>query len=78
METDLTDFLDLDGPPIPATMGEAELATLLGVEPSRIRTLARDKVIVRTERGRFDVATSFAAKSQPMRGTRGRPSGSDA
>jgi len=58
-------------------MNEVELARFLGVEPSRIRTLARDKVIVRTARGRFDVAASVAGYCRRLSAharTAGRPS----
>jgi phage terminase Nu1 subunit (DNA packaging protein) len=83
METDLTDLLGLDGPsPIPAIMSEGEIASLLGITAARVRTLARDGVLVRSSRGRFDVRPSLNAYVGQLRthaARAGRPSqGGDA
>lgn len=79
MGCDLTDLLSTDDAPqsIPATMSEAELAQLLGVGASRVRTLARDGVIVRAGRGRYDTRTSIAGYVERLRAASeraGRPS----
>ena len=60
-ETSLDDLLDLDtpAPGIPGVMTEAELAAFLGLASSRIRTLVRDGVMVRIDKGRYDVGASL-------------------
>lgn len=68
--------------PLAATMTEGELAQLLGIASSRVRTLARDGVLVRAARGRFDVCASVGAYCARLRESAeraGRPSqgGSD-
>ena len=67
-------------PGIPATMTESELATLLGIGASRVRTLARDGIVVRSSRGRFDVRASLGRYLDQLR-TRaaraGRPADGD-
>lgn len=83
--TDLTRLLcdpELVQSGIPSTMGESELAAFLGIGASRIRTLARDGVFVRSGRGRFDVAPSirrYVARLQEGAARAGRPpdAGSD-
>lgn len=70
-----TDLSDLLGPEaeepssigIPATMGEADLATFLGISSSRLRTLARDGVVVRSSRGRYDVRASLSRYLDQLR-----------
>jgi phage terminase Nu1 subunit (DNA packaging protein) len=47
------------GPGIPETMTEPELAAFLGLANARLRTLARDGVMVRVSRGRYDVRKSL-------------------
>ena len=60
-KTSLEDlFLDIDvGTSIPGTMTEAELAKLLGIVTSRIRTLHREGVMIKTGRNQFDVRASL-------------------
>ena len=59
----MTDFLGLDlqpvAPVIPATMTESEIAAFLGLATSSVRTKTRDGILVRSGRGRFDVAQSL-------------------
>lgn len=61
---------------IPATMSEAQISDFLGLASSRIRTLARDGVFVRSGRGQFDVAASvkrYVARLQEGAARAGRP-----
>ena len=83
----LGDLSDLLGDPEPVqpvilTMSESELATLLGIGASRVRTLARDGVIIRSGRGRFEVRASLTRYLDQLRShaaRAGRPSeGGDA
>jgi phage terminase Nu1 subunit (DNA packaging protein) len=46
-------------PGISETMTEPELAAFLGLANARLRTLARDGVMVRVSRGRYDVRKSL-------------------
>ncbi|ODT17499.1 MAG: hypothetical protein ABS35_25710 [Kaistia sp. SCN 65-12] len=58
-------------------MSEIELAAWLGLMPARIRSLARDKIVVRSSRGRFDVAASTLGYCRHLSAharTAGRPS----
>jgi phage terminase Nu1 subunit (DNA packaging protein) len=50
---------DKPGQGIPETMTEPELAAFLGLANARLRTLARDGVMVRVSRGRYDVRKSL-------------------
>ncbi|MBR3370894.1 MAG: terminase small subunit [Rhodobacteraceae bacterium] len=67
---------------IPPELNESGLATLLGVGASRIRTLARDGVLVRGGKGRFDTRKSLQGYLENLRvhaARAGRPSeGGDA
>lgn len=45
--------------PIPAMVNEAEMARLLGITANRVRTLARDGMLHRPVRGRYDVRASL-------------------
>lgn len=67
---------------IPAELNESALARLLGVGASRIRTLARDGVLVRSGKGRFDTCKSLHGYLENLRvhaSRAGRPSeGGDA
>lgn len=45
--------------PIPAIVTESQLAQLVGLTASRLRTLARDGVLVKAGRGRYDVRASL-------------------
>ncbi|MGQ0565980.1 MAG: DNA packaging protein [Gemmobacter sp.] len=73
MERSPTSLADLLGDPepvqpgIPATMSESELATLMGIGASRVRTLARDGAIVRSARGRYDVRASLTRYLDQLR-----------
>jgi phage terminase Nu1 subunit (DNA packaging protein) len=83
METDLSDLLDFNGPPpIPAIMTEGEIASFLGITAARVRTLARDGVLVRSSRGRYDVRPSlnaYVGKLRAHAASVGRPTqGGDA
>lgn len=67
---------------IAGTMGEVDLAAFLGVSPSRIRTLARDQVLVVAVRGRrgsptlYDVRASLLGYLARLRdGATGRGGG---
>ena len=79
--TDLSDLLGNDkiepvASGIPATMSESQISDFLGLASSRIRTLARDGVFVRSGRGQFDVAASFkryVARLQEGAARAGRP-----
>lgn len=62
--------------PIPATMREPELAAFLGLSASRVRTLSRDGVFVRTAPGRYDVGQSvrnYVARLRESAERAGRP-----
>ena len=83
MQHSITSLADLLGDPepaqlgIPATMTESELAVLLGIGASRVRTLARDTIFVRASRGRFDVRASLSRYLDHLRTVAariGRPS----
>lgn len=73
--TNLALLLGDDAPPpsvspqnsIPATLSEAELAQLLGIGASRLRTLARDGVAVRVGNGTYDVRASLARYLEQLR-----------
>lgn len=52
---------------IPPELTESGLATLLGVGASRIRTLARDGVLVRSGKGRFDTRKSLQGYLENLR-----------
>lgn len=62
---ELSDLLGSDPQPsddgIAATLSESELAALLGIGTSRIRTLCRDGVIRRASRGKFNARDALAA-----------------
>lgn len=51
-----------EGPPepIPAITDESGMAALLGIGASQIRTKARDGILIRSGRGRYDVRASLA------------------
>ncbi|SFJ73749.1 terminase small subunit [Celeribacter neptunius] len=82
MHSDLTALLSSDEPAtsqqgLPVEMREGELATLLGVTGSRVRTLAQDGAIVRSRRGWYDVAasvTAYCARLREAAERAGRPS----
>lgn len=62
---------------IPAELDEAALAPLLGITANRLRTLARDGIIIRSGRGKFDVAqsvTRYIAKLRESASRAGPPS----
>lgn len=50
---------DAETDTIPALATESEMAQLLGITTSRVRTLARDGMLHRAVRGRFDVRKSL-------------------
>ena len=51
------------------------MASLLGVTATRIRELARDGVMVKPQRGRYDVAASVAAYCERLRSVAARSGG---
>lgn len=57
---------DLSGG-IPPELTESGLAGLLGVGGSRIRTLARDGILVRSGKGRFDTRKSLSGYLENLR-----------
>ena len=62
---------------IPAETDEAALASLLGITSNRVRILARDGVIIRSGRGKFDTAQSlnrYIARLRESAARAGRPS----
>jgi phage terminase Nu1 subunit (DNA packaging protein) len=89
MSATLTHIVDLLDPnwgadvpePIPAILDGAGLAQLLGLSSARLRELARDGLIIRSGRNRFDVRQSLAryvARLRDHAAQAGRPtSGED-
>lgn len=83
MASDLTDLLSEDRGPlvpqsIPAEMKEGELAQLLGVTGSRVRTLVQDGLAVRSGRGRYDVPETLRRYLGHLRAIAGRHKTSEA
>lgn len=75
----LIDIL-IDDPPtparsIPAIMTEPEIAAFLGLSSARVRTLARDGVLTKAGRGRFDTRASVLAYGERLRAQAGRRDG---
>ncbi|MDT8858031.1 hypothetical protein RNZ50_23965 [Paracoccaceae bacterium Fryx2] len=52
---------------IPAIMDEAALADLLGLVPSQVRTKARDGILIRAGRGKYDVRASLQGYIERLR-----------
>lgn len=78
--SNLNDLLGLDPAPtwatLPAVSTESEVAQLLGVSSARIRGLARDGVLLKVARGRYDTAASvtrYCAKLRESAERAGRP-----
>lgn len=67
---------------LPAEITEGALAALLGIGASRVKTLARNGILVRASRGRFDFSQSlrnYLAQLREHAARAGRPStGGDA
>jgi phage terminase Nu1 subunit (DNA packaging protein) len=64
------------GESIAAVMNESDLARLFGITANRVRTLARDGIVVRHSRGQFAVAESisrYLARLQESASRAGRP-----
>jgi phage terminase Nu1 subunit (DNA packaging protein) len=66
---------------LPAEVGAASLARLLGIGPRRLRELAELGIVPRTQRGRYPFAASVAAYTGHLRevaaGRRGEVDGAD-
>ena len=62
---------------LPAQISEAALAGLIGVNSSRVRALARDGILIRAGRGKFDFSQSlrnYLARLRESAERAGRPS----
>lgn len=62
---------------LPAQISEAALAGLIGVNSSRVRALARDGILIRAGRGKFDFSQSlrnYLARLREIAERAGRPS----